>query len=66
MTLTYPIASTAAHPARLSPGYRSTVKRSPSKPQLSRMNSQDITPHTDTMPAAMSMLFSIRSTLATF
>jgi len=34
MTLTYPIASNAAHPARLSPDYRSTVKRSPSKPLI--------------------------------
>ncbi len=29
MTLIYPIDSNAAHPARLSPGYSSTVKRSP-------------------------------------
>jgi hypothetical protein len=34
MTLTYPIASNAAHPARLSPGYRSTLKRSPQKPLI--------------------------------
>ena len=34
MTLTYPIESNAAHPARLSPAYRSTVKRSPSKPLI--------------------------------
>jgi len=34
MTLTYPIASNAAHPPRLSPDYRSTVKRSPSKPLI--------------------------------
>ena len=39
MTLTYPIASNAAHPARLSPGYRSTLKRSPQKPLI-------IMPHT--------------------
>ena len=34
MTLAYPIASNAAHPARLSPGYKSTAKRSPSKPLI--------------------------------
>ena len=34
MTLTYPIASNAAHPPRLSPGYKSTVKRSPQKPLI--------------------------------
>src|ERR1700710_355528 len=34
MTLLYPIASNAAHPARLSPAYKSTVKRSPSKPLI--------------------------------
>ena len=34
MTLAYPIASNAAHPARLSPGYRSTIKRSPQKPLI--------------------------------
>src|SRR6201995_2317191 len=34
MTLSYPISSLAAHPARLSPGYKSTVKRSPSKPLI--------------------------------
>src|SRR5947199_1172373 len=34
MTLIYPTASNAAHPARLSPAYRSTVKRSPSKPLI--------------------------------
>jgi protocatechuate 3,4-dioxygenase, beta subunit len=39
MTLTYPISSNAAHPARLSPDYKSTVKRSPSKPLI-------IMPHT--------------------
>ena len=32
MTLVYPTGSLAAHPPRLSPGYRSTVKRSPQKP----------------------------------
>jgi len=35
MTLTYPIASNAAHPPRLSPAYKSTVKRSPQKPLTS-------------------------------
>jgi protocatechuate 3,4-dioxygenase beta subunit len=34
MTLAYPIASNAAHPARLSPAYRSTIKRSPQKPLI--------------------------------
>jgi len=34
MTLTYPIESNAAHPARLSPAYRSTLKRSPQKPLI--------------------------------
>src|SRR5258705_8186698 len=34
MTLAYPIASNAAHPARLSPAYRSTLKRAPSKPLI--------------------------------
>ena len=34
MTLSYPVSSLAAHPARLSPGYRSTVKRSPQKPLI--------------------------------
>ena len=29
MTLIYPIDSNAAHPPRLSPDYKSTVKRSP-------------------------------------
>ena len=29
MTLVYPVQSLAAHPPRLSPGYKSTVKRSP-------------------------------------
>ena len=32
MTLAYPISSLMAHPARLSPDYRSTIKRSPQKP----------------------------------
>src|SRR2546429_6474452 len=34
MTLNYPITSNAAHPARLSPAYKSTVKRSPQKPLI--------------------------------
>ena len=34
MTLAYPIESNAAHPARLSPGYGSTLKRSPQKPLI--------------------------------
>ena len=34
MTLIYPVDSLAAHPPRLSPGYKSTVKRSPSKPLI--------------------------------
>jgi protocatechuate 3,4-dioxygenase, beta subunit len=34
MTLAYPITSNAAHPPRLSPGYRSTLKRSPQKPLI--------------------------------
>src|ERR1700721_2742670 len=34
MTLSYPVSSLAAHPARLSPDYRSTLKRSPSKPLI--------------------------------
>jgi len=29
MTLAYPTASNAAHPAHLSPGYRSSIKRAP-------------------------------------
>src|SRR6202022_1174242 len=33
-TLAYPIASNAAHPPRLSPAYRSTIKRSPQKPLI--------------------------------
>ena len=34
MTLAYPITSNAAQPPRLSPGYRSTLKRSPQKPLI--------------------------------
>src|SRR3954462_15999287 len=34
MTLVYPVQSLAADPARLSPAYRSTIKRSPSKPLI--------------------------------
>jgi protocatechuate 3,4-dioxygenase, beta subunit len=34
MTLAYPVSSLAAHPARLSPNYRSTLKRSPQKPLI--------------------------------
>src|ERR1700743_2017472 len=34
MTLSYPVSSLTAHPARLSPAYKSTVKRSPSKPLI--------------------------------
>src|SRR6195256_5131122 len=34
MTLSYPVSSLTAHPARLSPGYRSTIKRSPQKPLI--------------------------------
>ena len=32
MPVTYPVSSNAAHPPRLFPAYKSTVKRSPSKP----------------------------------
>lgn len=32
MTLVYPVESNAAHAPRLSPGYKSTIKRSPQKP----------------------------------
>src|SRR5476651_995356 len=39
MSLIYPKDSLSAYPAHLSPGYRSTVKRSPSKPLI-------IVPHT--------------------
>jgi protocatechuate 3,4-dioxygenase, beta subunit len=34
MTFAYPTESNKAHPARLSPEYKSTVKRSPSKPLI--------------------------------
>jgi protocatechuate 3,4-dioxygenase, beta subunit len=34
MTLSYPISSLAVHPPRLSPGDRSTLKRSPQKPLI--------------------------------
>ena len=34
MTLVFPRASMTAHPPRLSPAYRSTVKRSPTKPLI--------------------------------
>src|SRR6202011_5117161 len=34
MTLIYPVASNAAHPAFLSPGYKSSVKRAPQKPLI--------------------------------
>ena len=34
MTLIYPITSNAAHPAHLSPAYRSSIKRAPSKPLI--------------------------------
>src|SRR5882724_5543712 len=34
MTLVYPVNSLAAHPPRLSPAYKSTVKRSPTKPLI--------------------------------
>src|SRR5260370_42236954 len=34
MTLAYPISSNAAHPARLSPAYRSTQKRAPLRPLI--------------------------------
>src|SRR3954468_13054742 len=34
MTLSYPIESLSAFPARLSPGYKSTIKRSPQKPLI--------------------------------
>ena len=34
MTLVYPLQSLDAHPPRLSPGYKSTVKRSPTKPLI--------------------------------
>lgn len=34
MTLVYPVSSLSAHPPRLSPGYKSTVKRSPTQPLI--------------------------------
>src|SRR3954466_7816082 len=34
MTFAYPVSSNAAHPPRLSPGYRSTLKRAPHKPLI--------------------------------
>ena len=34
MTLVYPVSSLSAHSPRLSPGYKSTVKRSPTKPLI--------------------------------
>src|SRR6202051_4156599 len=34
MTLIYPVASNAAHPAFLSPGYKSSVKRAPQEPLI--------------------------------
>jgi len=34
MTLAYPTASNVAHPAHLSPGYRSSIKRAPSRPLI--------------------------------
>ena len=34
MTLSYPLQSLVAHPPRLSPAYKSTVKRSPTKPLI--------------------------------
>ena len=34
MALVYPVGSLAAHPPRLSPAYKSTVKRSPTKPLI--------------------------------
>ena len=39
MSLIYPKASLDAYPKHLSPGYKSTIKRSPSKPLM-------IVPHT--------------------
>ena len=32
MALIYPVNSSAVHPARLSPDYKSSVKRAPQKP----------------------------------
>src|ERR1700753_2348122 len=34
MTFVYPTESNKAHPARLSPDYKSTIKRAPSKPLI--------------------------------
>ena len=34
MTFAYPVSSNAAHPAHLSPGYRSSIKRAPQKPLI--------------------------------
>ncbi|MET0876653.1 MAG: protocatechuate 3,4-dioxygenase subunit beta, partial [Tardiphaga sp.] len=34
MTLIYPIESNAAHAPRLSPGYKSTIKRAPQKGRI--------------------------------
>jgi len=34
MSLSYPIESLAAHPAHLSPAYRSSIKRAPSRPLI--------------------------------
>ena len=34
MTLAYPVASNAAHPAPLSPAYTSSIKRAPQKPLI--------------------------------
>src|SRR6201989_348982 len=34
MTLSYPVSSLAAHPPRVSPDYRSAIKRSPKKPLI--------------------------------
>src|SRR5258708_39657084 len=34
MTLLYPVASNAAHPAPLSPEYKSSIKRAPSMPLI--------------------------------
>ena len=34
MTLIYPVDSNKAHPAPLSPAYKSSIKRAPSKPLI--------------------------------
>src|SRR5260370_33491529 len=34
MTFLYPVASNAAHPAPLSPEYKSSIKRAPSRPLI--------------------------------